>query len=294
MSDDTVRHATITETPPLALALEQSHEVKAKVEDLAEDLSETNRSVEEKIASGATTLSAHATLSESLSTEAKVQECAEDLQHVTETLAHGITDLRATADKLTRSQAALVVSQTALAAAQVEVEYARHRASHDRATGLPNRELFDDRATHAIALAERHDWTLAMMFIDLDKFKEINDTHGHGAGDTALDVVAARLLECSRGEDAVCRAGGDEFLFLMVDAGTEQQVMRVATRIVECVSAPFLHGATELRITPSVGIAMFPRHGQTVGELVTNADAAMYLAKAGAVNVEIFQEQPQH
>ena len=288
MSDKNITRAANPDGLPLVLALEQSHEVKAKVEDLADDLADTNRITEDKIAAGTLTLSARATLRDSRDREAKVQECADDLHDVTETLAHGITDLRETVEELARSQAALVASQAALANAQAEIEEARHRASHDHATGLPNRELFNDRATQAIALAARHGWALAVMFIDLDKFKALNDTHGHGAGDAALDVVAARLIECSRGEDAVCRAGGDEFLFLLVDAGDVEQVLRVATRIVTCVSEPFTHGAINLQITPSVGVALYPHHGRTVAELVANADTAMYVAKASTSNVEIF------
>jgi diguanylate cyclase (GGDEF)-like protein len=287
MSDKIPPPAPLDSAPPLALALEQSHDVKSKVEELAENLADTNRDVEQKIAAGATTLSARHALTGGQDTEAKVQECADDLHDVTETLASGIADLQVTVDALTHTQAALVTSQAALVVAQEDAKAAEHRALHDSATGLPNRELFDDRTTHAISLAERHGWSLALMFIDLDKFKAVNDTHGHGAGDTAVETVAARLLECSREEDTVCRAGGDEFLFLLVDAGQDEQIRRVATRIAECVSQPFQHGDIELTITPSIGVAIYPRHGRDVNELVASADAAMYRAKSSTASVEI-------
>jgi diguanylate cyclase (GGDEF)-like protein len=126
------------------------------------------------------------------------------------------------------------------------------------------------------------------MFIDLDKFKEINDSHGHSAGDAAIAAVGTRLLECAREEDTVCRAGGDEFLFLLVNPGGIEQVRRVASRIAACVAEPLVHGDLALTITPSIGVAMYPEHGVSVAELVDHADAAMYVAKAGATGVEIF------
>ena len=88
---------------------------------------------------------------------------------------------------------------------------------HDATTGLPNRALFDYRLAHAIALAERHDWTLAVMFLDLDRFKSTNDTYGHDVGDLGLKEVSQRLLQHARDEDAVCRNGGDEFLYLLMN-----------------------------------------------------------------------------
>ncbi len=288
ISDESDTALSAVRTPALELALEQSHEVKAKVEEIADTLADTNRGVEEKIAAGATTISARSALKDNQAHEAKVVECAADLSDVTETLAHGISDLRETVDQLTQAQAALVTTQAALAAAHAAVDDAEHRALHDDATGLPNRTLFDDRAAHAIALAERHGWSVAIMFIDLDDFKAINDTHGHGAGDAALNAVAERLTECSREQDSVCRAGGDEFLFLLVDAGDDAQITRVARRIVACVSAPFDHANTQLRIVPSIGVAVYPRDGVTVSELVANADSAMYRAKSGEGNVEMF------
>jgi diguanylate cyclase len=266
--------------PPLAIALEQSHEVKAKVEDLAENLAETNRDVEQKIAEGETTLSAHTTLEESLGHEAQVLEVAADLSGVTETLAQGIADLRLTVADLERTEAALLTAQTALSAAHVATRDAEHRALHDAATGLPNRTLFDDRAAHAIAMAERHGWSVAVMFIDLDKFKAINDSYGHPVGDATLGVVATRLASHTRDEDSVCRAGGDEFLYLLVDAGDDAQIARVATRIADCISQPFPSGAHTLRITASIGVAIYPRDGATIAALVAQADADMYRAKA--------------
>src|SRR6185436_10535084 len=144
-----------------------------------------------------------------------------DLFDVNKILSQGITDLNdaetalaQSQEALTESQDALAHTEAALATAQEEEKEARMRALHDYATGLPNRELFASRLANAISLAKRHDWTLAIMFLDLDGFKNINDTHGHAVGDSVLKEVAARLLRHAREEDTVCRNGGDEFLYL--------------------------------------------------------------------------------
>ena len=193
----------------LDLALEQSHDVKEKVETCADELATANEITKEIIAGGTTMLSAHQTLLAGTSVEVTVQECADDLHEVTETLAQGINDLAQTETALTESLEILADTQAALAISQEEERDARRRALHDSKTGLPNRDLFDDRLSHAISLARRHDWTLAVMFLDLDGFKNINDTHGHAAGDSVLKEVARRLLLHSRDEDTVCRNGGD-------------------------------------------------------------------------------------
>ncbi len=150
---------------------------------------------------------------------------------------------------------------------------------HDAATGLPNRNLFNDRLSHAISLAERHQWTLAVMFLDLDRFKSINDTHGHAAGDLVLKEVASRLLEHARDEDTVCRNGGDEFLYLLVNPKGAANVERIVQHVLATIACPMGIDGVDLMITPSIGIALFPYDATTGAELVAQADAAMYRAK---------------
>ena len=170
---------------PVALeqALEQSHEVKAKVEGCAEDLALANDNAKKTIAAGATTLPARQTLDHNEAVETKVQECAEDLDSVTKTLAQGIDELKLVEVALASSRTALAETSVSLASALAGEERANRRALHDHTTGLPNRALFDDRLAQALALADRHDWTVAVMFLDLDRFKQVNDVHGHAAGD---------------------------------------------------------------------------------------------------------------
>lgn len=267
------------EAARVELALEQSKEAKEKIEECANEISATNTVVQAKIADGATTLSAPKALIEGKKIEAKVQEAAGDLHEVTETLAKGIEELKQLEADLSRSRAALAESNTALAASTKAEHEARHRSLHDANTGLPNRNLFDTRLEQAVAMAKRHGWTLAVMFFDLNHFKSINDTHGHAAGDGVLREVAARLSGHAREEDTVCRNGGDEFLYLLVNPHGRQNIERIVKSVLHRVNEPIVWANTLLCIKASVGIAVYPRDGQSGDEMVQSADAAMYVAK---------------
>jgi diguanylate cyclase (GGDEF)-like protein len=186
------------------------------------------------------------------------------------------------------SQIALTRTETALSAAQLDVREAQWRAMHDTLTGLPNRELFDDRLAHAIALANRHEWSLAVMFLDLDQFKNINDFHGHTAGDAALRTIAQRLLHYARDEDSVCRNGGDEFLYLLMNPRGEKNIVQIANSVMRAVAQPLAIAGAELAIKPSIGIATYPHDGASGDQLIKNADAAMYVAKKYTRGIALF------
>ncbi|MBI4829942.1 MAG: EAL domain-containing protein, partial [Nitrospinae bacterium] len=174
---------------------------------------------------------------------------------------------------------------------QQEVEY---RAYHDALTGLPNRALFLDRAKHAIARAHRSGGLLAVLFLDLDNFKHINDTLGHVTGDLLLKGSAVRLVSCLREGDTVCRFGGDEFAVLLENARDEYEVATVAGRIIEHLSEPYSLRDEELITTTSVGVTLYPADGETEDELIKNADMAMYHAKEkGRHNYQFFTPRLQ-
>lgn len=272
----------------LDAALDQSHGVKAKIEACANDLASANEDAKEQIAEGATTLPAAQALQNGLTVESQVQDCAEDLQKVTENLAKGVAEVQAVEQTLNRSRAALADSEAALAASRDAERRANQLAMHDQKTGLPNRTLFDDRLAQAIAGAERHGWMLAVMFLDLDRFKLVNDTHGHAAGDEVLRVVAQRLLRHARDEDTVCRNGGDEFLYLLINPSGRETVARLAGMVREAIGSPIDVGAVRFAIAPSIGIALYPEHGSNGPELIANADTAMYLAKQRPGTSEFF------
>ncbi|CAL95678.1 EAL domain-containing protein [Azoarcus olearius] len=160
-------------------------------------------------------------------------------------------------------------------AAEAEIQRLAH---YDQLTGLPNRSLVKDRFRYAASLTQRRRGQLAVMFFDLDHFKNINDTLGHDFGDRLLVEVARRLESVLRGGDTVCRLGGDEFVFLLPDTDAEGAA-RVAAKLLEAVAQPLVLDHQELTVTPSIGIAMYPDDGTDFDTLSRNADAAMYQAK---------------
>jgi diguanylate cyclase (GGDEF)-like protein/PAS domain S-box-containing protein len=155
------------------------------------------------------------------------------------------------------------------------------QAYHDLLTRLPNRSLFKDRLSMAITQAARNDLRLAVMFIDLDRFKVINDSLGHTMGDRLLQAVAQRFQQCIRRGDTLSRFGGDEFTLLLPDAQSTQAAAQVAEKILESIKQPFRLGGHDVHVGASIGIAMYPEGGTTLDALIKNADIAMYRAKSG-------------
>jgi diguanylate cyclase (GGDEF)-like protein/PAS domain S-box-containing protein len=160
--------------------------------------------------------------------------------------------------------------------AQDEIEY---QAYHDVLTGLPNRLLFRDRISMALAHARRTSRSMAIMFLDLDDFKAVNDSLGHTVGDRLLQAVALRLVGAMRAEDTVARMGGDEFTVLLSDVTDGRGAATVARKILEAVGAPLVLDGHDLRVTTSIGVAVFPGDGFDAETLLKNADRAMYRAK---------------
>ncbi|HEX2025360.1 MAG TPA: EAL domain-containing protein [Actinomycetota bacterium] len=168
-------------------------------------------------------------------------------------------------------------------------EELRHRAFHDSLTGLPNRMLFTERVAHALTHRERHDAPMAVLFVDLDDFKTINDSLGHTAGDQVLSVVAERLRGCLRPSDTVARLGGDEFGILLDDMADTGDALLAAERILAALSQPAYMEGREVSIRASLGITL-DAHGQTAETLLRNADLAMYMAKRrGKSRYQVFE-----
>lgn len=170
----------------------------------------------------------------------------------------------------------IVADITVLEETREELE---QQANHDALTGLPNRRLFHDRLGHALERAERAKQTLALLFVDLDGFKAVNDEFGHSTGDLLLKEVASRLSACARKEDTVCRLGGDEFTVIMEASGHRYEASVVAQRILDAFAEPFRIGAHALDTRASIGIALYPDDGRDTAALLKCADAAMYRAK---------------
>ena len=165
-------------------------------------------------------------------------------------------------------------------------------AHHDLLTNLPNRLLFFDRVNQSLAQAQRQGSRLAVMYIDLDKFKPINDSCGHAAGDYVLQQVAQRMESCVRHSDTVGRIGGDEFVVLLPDITAPERVIQVAEKIRQTLKQPIEFGDRFFEISSSIGIALYPDHGDTVDQLALCADCAMYQAKeSGRDRVILYQAQ---
>ncbi|MBS9405674.1 EAL domain-containing protein [Halomonas sp. TRM85114] len=159
-----------------------------------------------------------------------------------------------------------------------------YQAQHDALTGLPNRVLLSERLTRAIGLAHRHQHQVALMYLDLDAFKPINDSLGHALGDHLLQSVAGRLSDCIRDTDTVCRQGGDEFVVLLSEINKPQDAARIAEKILAALAEPYRISNHELRITTSIGISLYPDDGTDDPTLLHNADTAMYHAKKSGRN----------
>jgi diguanylate cyclase (GGDEF)-like protein len=253
----------------LARVLGQSEHVAELVKESAAELSSVNSVIAQEMAVRHPLPEVETALEKSAAVEDKVQDASEKLKVVNRALEGEVRE-RALVDQK-------------LAAAIEQEEAARYAAFHDVLTDLPNRALFNDRLEHGIAQAKRHDWTLAVMFVDLDKFKIINDTYGHAVGDVVLHTTAQRLKENTRGDDTVSRHGGDEFLYLLTEIHDETNIAMIAEKIIKAIQVPCHVGGNGLNINPSIGasigIAIYPRDGTTAEALVKSADAAMYRAK---------------
>ncbi len=175
-----------------------------------------------------------------------------------------------------------------LAAIRAQEAAARHLSLHDALTGLPNRALFNDRLGHDLAQAKRHGWDLALMFIDIDSFKQINDSYGHDVGDRVLQTVAQRMRQGARSGDTASRFGGDEFVYLLQEISGDRDVAAFAQKLAAILREPILISqqtrGLSLRIHASIGIAMFPQHGERAETLLRKADAAMYQAKRSSAD----------
>lgn len=157
-------------------------------------------------------------------------------------------------------------------------------ALHDALTGLSNRRLLLDRMNFAIAHGRRNNFSMGVLYLDLDGFKQVNDTYGHDTGDVLLSSVAKRLVEAVREEDTVARLSGDEFVIVLLDVNHNNDVSKLVSKLVKTVAEPYFIKGRKLKITASVGVALYPTHGSTVEALISCADQAMYAAKKAGKN----------
>lgn len=253
----------------LTRVLDQSEHIKDMVEECAEELSSVNSVLKQELAGMDVLPDVEHALVKSGSVETKVQEAADELSVVNQALENEVRERQ--------------MLEHQLAAAKDQEQAARHAAFHDPLTGLPNRVLFSDRLEHGIAQAKRHGWTMAVLFVDLDDFKSINDSYGHDVGDRVLEIIAQRLKDNTRADDTVCRHGGDEFLYLLMEIRNEKDITAIVEKIIKAIEEPCELSVRTLVISPivgaSIGISIYPKDAVTADALIKSADKAMYRAK---------------
>jgi diguanylate cyclase (GGDEF)-like protein len=174
---------------------------------------------------------------------------------------------------------------------RAQAEQMHYMAYHDPLTGLPNRALFKDRFQHAVTIANRTQKSLGVMFIDIDRFKAINDSMGHESGDAVLIEAAKRIRACLRASDTACRIGGDEFTVILERLPSNEHAAQVANRLIQKFSEPMQVGSREIVVTASIGIAVYPGATQDIQRLLRDADAAMHAAKESGRNGYAFYTQ---
>lgn len=231
-------------------------------------------------------------LLESLAGQVDLQACTQMLEQLREGLLQEQARLQGLELQVFDTQVALAQARAELRGTQDGERQARHQALHDGLTQLPNRRFFLERLGHALAHREPGQAPLAILYLDLDQFKPINDRYGHPVGDELLRIVATRLNRVVRSEDMISRLGGDEFACLRASGSTRRQLEELAGKLFDAVAAPMKIGALRLSVQPSIGIALCPADGASVAELIRHADAAMYRAKREGSRHAFFSEAP--
>ena len=274
----------------LGRVLNQSEEIKESVEEAASDLAAVNLALKQDGKSGLPVQTVGQAVAQNEEVQQKVAKAADDLDQVNAELAKEVAERMVIESELANTKADLAEARDDLATSRANEEETRHTSLQDAVTGLPNRVLLEQRLDHGLSQAKRHGWGLAVMFVDVDNFKSINDAHGHDLGDKVLLTVANRLQASVRGEDMVSRWGGDEFVCLLLDVKQRVDVARIAAKMVDRIAETYDFDGTGLSIGASIGVAVYPGDGETADILLRNADRAMYRAKGTEKRVVLFCE----
>jgi diguanylate cyclase len=276
---------TVSASQRLSLGnmLDQNKKIRANVKQSARELTSVNGVLKK----GHKVIIPEETMNDAIAknadVEIKVTKAADDLHQVNSELAREVaeredieTELAEVRDELSKSKA--------------KEEETLKLSLQDTLTGLPNRVLLEQIFEQGLIQAKRHGWGLAVLFIDIDNFKQFNDEYGHDLGDKILLMVANRLQASVRKEDRVCRWGGDEFVCLMLEVSREADVTRLAEKMVHRIAEVGEFKEIDLPISISIGISIFPVGGETAAILFKNADMAMYKAKGTKKKVFLFNE----
>ena len=275
---------------PLKRVLDQSEEIQESVKDAADQLSSVNLALKQEDKDNLPVQSIQEVVTQNEEIEQKLVKAADDLHHVNAELAKAVAERIEIESELVDKRHDLSEVYAALSKSQSQEEDAIYIGLHDALTELPNRLLFEQRLDYGLIQAKRHGWKLAILFIDLDKFKDINDTYGHQIGDKVLMLVATRLKVFVRGEDTVSRWGGDEFVCILLNVNLEADVISLAEKIVAHIAEECEFDGIVLSISATIGIAIYPQDGETADILFKNVDRAMYKSKGTDQRVTLFSQ----
>jgi diguanylate cyclase (GGDEF)-like protein len=269
--------------------LKKNEKIKKTVKKAAGDLASVNKVLKQDNVAVEVMEQA---LVQNKDVQQKVAQAADDLRVVNLKLANEVAERMGIESELAEIKTDLAEAREDLSKSEVSVEIAQQRALRDPLTGLPNRASFEQGLAHGLIQAKRHGWGLAVLFVDIDKFKSINDSYGHAMGDQVLLTLANRLKSFVRGEDMVSRWGGDEFVCLLLEIKHEADATRLAEKLISRIAEPCEFNGTVFSIASSIGIAMYPEDGETADILFKHADMAMYEAKGTKNRVVLFRNIP--
>jgi diguanylate cyclase (GGDEF)-like protein len=286
MESKNLKKKVSAKSASLGGVLKKNEKIKKTVKKAAGELTSVNEILKQEKVSVQIMKQA---LTQNEDAEQKVAEAAEDLKLVNVQLAEEIAERIVIESQLADTETDLAEARDDLSKAQVKTEEAQQIALQDPLTGLPNRISFQQGLDHGLIQAKRHGWGLAILFIDIDKFKNINDSYGHDMGDQVLLMVANRLTSFVRDEDIVSRWGGDEFVCLLFEVKQEADVTRLAEKLIHRIAEACEVNGIVLSIKASIGIAIYPADGDTADVLFKNADTAMYKAKGTDKRVVLFR-----
>jgi diguanylate cyclase len=259
--------------------LNKNKKIKKNVESAASELSSINEVLNQGIEVNIPIQAMEETITLNEEVELKVAQAADDLHQVNIELAKEVDERVVIESELADTKTDLAKVLDDLSISQTKEEEIRKLMFQDALTGLPNRVLFEEHLDQGLIQAKRRDWGLAVLVIDIDKFKSINDSYGHDLGDKVLLMVANRLKSLVREEDTVSRWGGDEFMCLLLEVKQEADVTRLAEMMVNRIAEACEFNGIVLSVGVSIGIAIYPADGETADILFKNADTAMFKAK---------------
>lgn len=287
-NSDSKKLGSSTKSISLEGLVKQSEKIKQEVEQSAGELTSINTTLKKDNKVCVSVQEIQTAILQNESVEHNVAKSADDLNQVNTQLVNEMDERIDIESQLEDTKVDLAEVRRDLQTSRVNESEARHMSLRDSLTGIANRASFEQSLEQGLAEAKRHNWKLAVLFIDIDKFKSINDTYGHDQGDKVLKIVASRLQSAIRQEDTVCRWGGDEFVCLMLEVKKQSDVSRFARKLVMQIAGPFEINDVPFSVKSSIGIALFPQDGETCTSLLKNADLAMFKAKSSKQRVVMF------